>query len=146
MVEVHAVKHKVKAALSGEDNEAWWKKLQEEHDKLVNFGAIKQVKMSEIGDEEKIVGSMTILTEDIEKGKKKARIVVLGNQQDKEDGQSSSTVVSYSALRTIISLAGHVWGDSCYIRQVDVTTAFLQAEEDEDEKKRTLVRPPKEVY
>ena len=37
-----------------------------------------------------------------------------------------------------------------YIRQVDVTSAFLQADEnedgDEEGKKRTLVRPPKEVY
>ena len=78
--EVNTVKHKVKGAFNGEGQSVWWQKLKEEHDKLVKFGAIRQVPMSQVSDSEKIVGSMTILTEDVEKGKKKARIVVLGNQ------------------------------------------------------------------
>jgi hypothetical protein len=107
---------KAKEVLSHEcaDRLKWFDAIKAERDKLFKFGAVTKMSLADLvreGIKDRPVGSMLILTDnDV---RKKARIVVLVNQQTTKVNAFSS-VVSYTTLRLFLSLGLRKWGDKIY--------------------------------
>ena len=126
----------------------WVKAIAEEWRALIDSGAVTQA-----DDEDKKRGLQvipSILLLDLKpEGRKKARIVALGNlrTEDVYDGSESfySPVVSRAALKVLFAFWSSKLGGDLHVTALDVPTAFLRSKPIDGEFRECLLMPPKDV-
>ena len=123
-----------------------------ELERLKGYNAFQETTYDKVPHGSKVVGSMCLFTlkeVDGEKGRKdpKARIVILGNQEDKNGlKELRASVVQTMSIRVMLARAMSMWNkDNLTVLQLDVTAAFLQSDQAESNEEPLYVAPPKEL-
>lgn len=122
----------------------WIKSILDEKTPLFEkTGVLKLVHPREVKKGDEVLPSMLILTRK-SCGRKKARVVACGNFQRVQPHDVYSGVVSHESWMQNVVLALRM---NHSVVQIDVSTAFLQTDECDDDEKRvkTFLRPPKHV-
>lgn len=116
-------------AVTGPEADDWWEAINEEKSSLEENGTWTLVPKEE-ANEKRVLGNTWVLTIK-SNGRKKARLVIRGDQQVKgEDYQETySPVVSNNTIRIILALASDCKAN---FMTFDVKTAFLYGTLDED--------------
>ena len=119
-------------AMEGEDRAEWEKALESEHQSIVKSGTYELVDRPQ---GRKILRTKYVLKikrkQDGSVDKYKVRLVVLGNMQ--KDGvdykETFAPVLKYQSLRVLLALANE---EGMHVHQMDVKTAFLNGELEEE--------------
>lgn len=124
------------------DRSGWVEGIESELESLFKkSGVLRLIHPKELVEGDEVLPSMLVLTQK-PCGRKKARLVACGNFQKLPASEAYCGVVGHDGwLQNIIM--GLRLGQR--VAQIDVSTAFLQTDEQDDDKDRvrTILRPPK---
>ena len=126
-----------------DDKDAWMKAILKEFNSCNEFQVYDTVTYADVPPDQKVVGSMLLLSRKAD-GTEKARIVVCGNQMPSTEGNIHASVASNVAFRVALTWGVKTYGQAVDISYIDVSTAFLQSEENA-EIPPVFVKPPPEL-
>lgn len=126
------------------DKPGWLEGIEDEKVSLFfKTGVLRLINPRDLRKGDEVLPSLLVLTLK-PCGRKKARIVACGNFQQVQPQDVYCGVVSHEAWIQNVLMALRL---SHSVVQIDISTAFLQTDEEDDDptRKRTILRPPKQM-